>query len=972
MKRKIFIWFVAGLVFSLASVMIIKKILFQEQPKEEVLRSYEKERAKKKERKAAFIEARARYDFEMLKDPATGKIPPGIFEKEIALAKTLPLKGNINNPAARIGNLTALNNYFPAGPNNIGGRTRALAHDVRFNGTTNRVIIAGSVSGGIMRSNDGGSTWNKVSPEEDTHSFTVLAQDTRSGFQDTWYAAGGEPYGNTASELFATYLGYGLWKSTDNGISWIKLGLSNVTEINGTPVPAGTLETFDHPFDYVHKILINPVNGDVYLAGHRRLLRSTNGGSSFQTVFASSVQANPSTGQMDIAISNTGRIVLAVNGGNPDPNLRGIWLSNTGNINSFIRIAGGPTLGVDSIPNWRGNDFSGDSKRVLVALAPSNQNAGYVFYENGLKNESPSLKPEADFFRFEISGTTINWSNRSANMPDFPGGNLEGSDPIAVQDGYDMVLGIKPNDANTVIVGGTNLYRSSDGFATSNNTTWINGYSSSFTYQQYPNGHPDQHSITFNPNAPNQAIIGDDGGIRSTTDISTATVNWTPLPNYQTVQYYYVTIDPQEGKNNFAGGAQDNGNLVRDKARVLGTALGDSNNHVRLLGGDGGSVGLSLAAGDQFLYGSSQFGEIRRIRLTSSFSSDDIKPDNLTASPDGGFGEFVTNFKLNPDNTEHLYYVNYNRLFRTTSASTVTSGTWTELLGIRQAVNPSNPAGGQNTSIRAMAFSRGSYSTSHSLFLGTTDGKIFRLDDPRNAPASTVPVNITPAGLTGNVQDMAVNPTNDNEVLAIVSNYNVISIWWTNNAKSSVPTWRNAEGNLALPSIRSCKIVINTAGDTPVTEYYVGTSVGLYSTTNINAPVWQREGGGILGFAVVQSMAHRPSDNALVIGTHGNGMYYTFVGKTSSNSGTEVFIQSLGPTLTNGINGTINYKVGNLTSVQKIIVSVFNIQGQLLFREERGYDNASLNFRRYASGMYIISIVSEDGKHKLSQKVIKQ
>jgi hypothetical protein len=136
--------------------------------------------------------------------------------------------------------------------------------------------------------------------------------------------------------------------------------------------------------------------------------------------------------------------------------------------------------------------------------------------------------------------------------------------------------------------------------------------------------------------------------------------------------------------------------------------------------------------------------------------------------------------------------------------------------------------------------------------------------------------------------------------------------------------------------------------------------------------VWQREGGGILGFAVVQSMAHRPSDNALVIGTHGNGMYYTFVGKTSSNSGTEVFIQSLGPTLTNGINGTINYKVGNLTSVQKIIVSVFNIQGQLLFREERGYDNASLNFRRYASGMYIISIVSEDGKHKLSQKVIKQ
>ncbi len=48
--------------------------------------------------------------------------------------------------------LTALNTYFPAGPNNQGGRTRALAYDVRYNGTTNQVLIAGGVSGGIMRS----------------------------------------------------------------------------------------------------------------------------------------------------------------------------------------------------------------------------------------------------------------------------------------------------------------------------------------------------------------------------------------------------------------------------------------------------------------------------------------------------------------------------------------------------------------------------------------------------------------------------------------------------------------------------------------------------------------------------------------------------------------------------------------------------------------------------------------------------
>jgi hypothetical protein len=328
---------------------------------------------------------------------------------------------------------------------------------------------------------------------------------------------------------------------------------------------------------------------------------------------------------------------------------------------------------------------------------------------------------------------------------------------------------------------------------------------------------------------------------------------------------------------------------------------------------------------------------------------------------------------LNPDNTEDLYYVNFNRLFRTTSASTVNANNWIELTGVRQAVNPGNPSGGKNIAIRAIAFTRGTYSPTHSIFFGTTDGKIFRLDDPRNAPASTIPLNITPSGLTGNVQDIAVNPTNDNEVLAVASNYNVPSIWWTTNAKSVNPTWRNVEGNLALPSIRSCQIIINISGTTPVTEYYVGTSVGLYSTDNLTTanPVWQREGGNTLGFAVIQSMAHRPSDNVLVLGTHGNGMYYTAVGRTITdpNSGNEIFIESVAPTL---VNSFVNYKAGNLSNVQTMNVRIFNAKGQLLFNEKRAYTSSSLNFSRYAAGVYIISFISDDGKHTQNQKVVKQ
>lgn len=976
MKRKLLLPLLAVLLFASVAVLVVPKFfseeseLFDEEDEEE-----------EEEKEASFTEARLRYEFDLLKDPRTGKIPFGIFAQEIEFAKRLPVKGQIYNPAARGNGLLEDNTYLPAGPNNIGGRTRALTYDLRFNGTTNRVIIAGCVSGGIMRSQDAGNTWTRVTPEDDTHSFISIAQDPRPGFQDTWYAGGGEAFGNTTSEVGAAYLGLGVWRSTNNGATWTKLPMNSLTEINGTPIGQGNLETFDHPFDYVHKIAINPLNGHVYIAGHRRLLRSTDNGASFQTVFGSAAAANASNGQMDVTISSTGRIFLAVNGGNPDRSLRGVWVSNTGSSNSFARIAGGQPIGTDSIPGWRGNSIGDSTRRILITLAPSNQNIGYVLYDNGLEAEGNNPRPEADFYRLEISGNTFTWINRSGNMPDFPNEDLAGSDPLTLQDGYNMVLAVKPNDPNFVLVGGTNLYRSTDGFASSNNTAWINGYSNTFSYQQYPNGHADQHSFTFNPVNPNQGICGDDGGIRFSSDLNNSNVGWSPLPNYQTLQYYYVAVDPETGRNNFAGGAQDNGCLLRDKARVMGTNAADSNNHVRLLGGDGGAVGFAKQTGNtQYVYASSQLGEIRRIRVAPSFSNTDIKPNNLTANDQGGFGEFVTNLRVDPDNTEDLYYANFNRLFRTTAASNVSANNWTELTGVAQAVNPANPTGGTDVSIRAIAFTRGTYSNTHSLFLGTTNGRVLRLDNPRNAAPSAAPVNITPSGLTGNVQDISVNPLNDNELLVVVSNYNTVSIWWTGNAKASAPTWRNAEGNLTLPSIRSCAIVINNSSGSNISEYYVGTSVGLYSIidlattlTNGGSPVWEREGGNTLNFAVVQSIAYRPSDNLLLLGTHGNGMYYSFVGKsnTGPNPATgEVFIQYIAPSFT---NGSVNYQIGNLTTVQKIVIQIFNAKGQLMFKEERGYENGpALDFSRYAAGVYFVSIMSNDGKHKAVQKVVRQ
>jgi len=234
------------------------------------------------------------------------------------------------------------------------------------------------------------------------------------------------------------------------------------------------------------------------------------------------------------------------------------------------------------------------------------------------------------------------------------------------------------------------------------------------------------------------------------------------------------------------------------------------------------------------------------------------------------------------------------------------------------------------------------------------------------------------------ISDIAVNPKNDDEVMMVVSNYaasgnTAINIWWTNNAKSASPTWKLAEGNLTLPSVRSCMIVTKKdASDVSVTEYYVGTSVGLYSALNIGTTLqtggnvaWVREGGNVLNYSVVSTMDYRQHDNVLLVGTHGNGMYYTTTG--TPDAGTppagDQFIAKIFPT--HATNNVIRYTVGNTFDVQLIVVQVFSSSGQLLMSKTDAYRSNSISLTGLPAGTYILSIQSTDGRYKNSQKFVK-
>ena len=927
---------------------------------------------------------RARHEWLISRDIKTGTIPEGIHARELEWLKSQPVN------SSGIFQSAVANNYDAVGPTQNGGRTRTVVHDIRY--ATNKVVLAGGISGGIFRSEDGGNTWKFVHPVNDVRSVSTLAQDPSK--PDTWYAGTGEAIGASAAYPNAFVYGNGILKSTDNGKTWTTL---TVTADN-------VIQNFGF-FDIIHKIIVHPKNSDVYAAIHRRIMRSKDGGSTWETVLSCNVNllstgacaSTSGAGVGDLAVKSDGsRIFAAITGRNNVRHLVGIWESSTGDSASFVRIAGGEKDAADSVAGWRAYDNSTSSSgdysagwgRIVLALSPSNQNIMYTMIENS--ESASSSKSEADLFRVDMSTKPYKWTgNLGSNLVAKRSNNASASDKyMELQGGYNMLLAVHPKNSNLVLAGGVNLFRSTDGFQTKDSVTFVGGISSDDTYTDDDGAsHADQHSFSFDPTNANRVLIGSDGGIGLISDITLAKPAWSlSASQYQTLQYYHVGIDPTNGSKTFYGGSQDNSTTLRDRSNLIGSNLPDSNDHYILLGGDGCQVGLTKknAQNQQYLFCAAQLGQFYRMRLfnlnTSSGIYTKIKPNNT------GEGIFVTYFHLDPDNTDYLYYAVDDTIFRTNSSATVSSDNWTLMTGVAPSVSGD---------IYSLETTRGPYSTNSHLFIGTSAGKIYRLKDPQGSETAA-PVDISPNsmsacanGVCPLVRDIAVNPRNQDTAIAVVSNYGANSIFWTGNATAPSPTWELIEGNLDIPSVRACEIIVKTTG----VEYYVGTSIGLFSTTKINgsSTVWSREVGAsgkpseMLNTAVVNSIASRWSDNTMVVGTHGNGMFTATIGNpipasslNNNNPTTAVFnpirndaffINNVYPTIT---NQTVNYKVGNIFGVKKIMIQVTNLSGAVVMKKETGYENGFLNLGNLPSGTYVLTITSADRKYQTAKKIIKQ
>ncbi len=819
MKQKITIFIIATVIASVVFNFSFEKTQLENKINTKIA----KEQLEKKT-----AEERAAWEFLRLRDPVTNKIPDNIRARELEFAKKLPKhKETVLFKGNSIQNTQAIS-WQERGPNNLGGRTRAFAADKR----NANIVIAAGVSGGIWRSTNGGiDSWTLVTSKSDFPGVSCIAQDPRSGHEDTWYAGTGEQEGNSADGAGASYFGNGIYKSTDNGQTWTLL-----SSTTGNPY------TFDTDFDYVHSIAVSPTTGTVFAATLNAIMRSTDGGSTWSRVRGDAQQ----TGRSEVAVNSAGHVYASISSSNTvHP---GIWRSTDDGVN-WTNIT--PT------------GFPSSYKRIVIAPAPSDNNKVYIYAMTPGAGKAKNAEEGSSVWVYDASTNT--WVDRSSNLPDFTT-NAAGLD---TQGGYNMYLEVKPDNPNFVLIGATNLYRTTDGFATpmaNNDTYWIGGYATADDISPYAHHHPDIHSGFFQPGNSSVYFSGHDGGLSKTTDVTANPVVWSDIDRtYNVGQLYTISLAPEANGTYMAGGYQDNGCRF--------TTAGGLSDWTEFQGGGDGAFADVAPAGDDKVYVEVQNGAISKFTRNNVYLGD-IKPDGSTNPL------FVNPFILDHNNSNILYYAAGNSastsgIWRNNDVQNATSTTgWASIAAIDI-----------NTNGQVSAMDVSYTNSANVLYFGTSQGKMFKITNA-NTTGSVTPTDISsglPSG--GYVSGISVDPTNSNNVMIVYSNYNFNSIYYTSDGGS---TWTNVEGNLASsdgPSVRSCEI-FQVDG---VTHYFIGTSIGLYYTLTLNgtSTVWTQEATTSIGNLVCNfldwrsdggtigkvSSPQQVTDVSLAVASHGRGTY---------------------------------------------------------------------------------------------------
>ncbi len=380
-----------------------------------------------------------------------------------------------------------------------------------------QLVLVGAPTGGLWRSMDGGTSFNPVSDSQVDLAVGSIAFSISN--PNIVYAGMGDMHG------CCDYMGSGVLKSTDAGLSWTRVNNSTL------PQPGTT-----------GKIEVDPTNPNrVYLALYRFLDQTAENSFPYGGVYVSS----------DGGVNWTRTLAglprdFAINPSNPQmvyAAMRGIGTIGTGPAGGLYRSLNGGL-------NW---DFVYDStfgdafstlgfRDIRVAVSPDDPQRVYVYSGGGVTNG------------FEIR-LAVSTDAGATFSPD----RVLNASVDKGQFGYNTYLVADPFNANTIYIGARDVFKSINGGVSWTNIT--GNFDSSFSFVPFlAQAHPDQHAMAFSPAGANQFFIGNDGGLYKTVD---GGATFQALNNTLSLtQFISLARHPADPSITY-GGTQDNGTQRR-------------------------------------------------------------------------------------------------------------------------------------------------------------------------------------------------------------------------------------------------------------------------------------------------------------------------------------------------------------------------------------------------------------------------
>ena len=794
----------------------------------------------KKERKAQGLPPNRYFEqmWELTMNPKSGRThPENIFSLQEQLKAKFAKRAPGDDPN---------NPWIERGPNDIGGRTRAIMFDP--NDSSNRRVFAGGVSGGLwVNDNITSSTsqWSRVQNVPGNLSVTSITVDPRNS--NIWYVGTGEQY--TAGDV----VGNGVYRSTDGGNSWQALSipaagaatfsfnannlfLSGLFYVNDVVAWNNTSQNRTELFvgvgAHVYGDASNPSNWlGLQTAG---LYRSVDGGSTWNRIESS-----------NLAFDFQGTNYYMI------PNDFEVGADNTLWMGTITTpgIGGGGGGRVFSSTNggtWTEAAASplADSNRVEIEVSATDANKLYALTQG-------STDP------VHIYRTTNKFASVTETaLPNDADGGIPANDFTRGQAFYDLMIEADPNNDDIVYVGGIDLFRSTNsGNSWSQISKWSNN--SGLASLSVSLVHADQHAMTFRPGNSNQAIFGNDGGVYYASDLSrgsSSNVFGARNSNFNVTQYVKAGIGPN-GTNDvtgiFTAGAQDNGSQAFRNASA----------------GINGSEELS--DGDGFYTFVDKDGQY----MTATFTNNVIYRYNLPWDGRGrrqGGATTILNERTTGDFVNQMGY-DSDANFLLSNAS---SGGSFSIKTIDVAGNRNNNITNAVLTAKPTAFIASPFAN-NTWYVGAADGKLFRLTNVGLGTASWTEIT-TP--FVGSVSSVRLGAT-ANDIMVSIHNYGVTSVWFSNDGGAN---WLNKEGN--LPDIPVRDILQNPLDRN---EVILATQLGVWVTTNFNDtnPNWEQAYNGMSDASVTSfdywAKNGNDNDNVIIASTYGRGV---FTGSFTSNA----------------------------------------------------------------------------------------